>query len=462
MFSIHGPVAPLCDRLSRREWLRVGGIGLGGLSLATLLNRPASGATMASAKNVIVLFLAGGMPQHESLDPKPDAPREYRGDFGPISTRTPGVSICELMPQTAAITDRIAIIRSVVTRDHAHSTSGYQMLTGMPHAPLSRENAPPGKPNDWPSMASIIGALCESRGGLPASISLPVNLANNGGTDPWPGTGAGFLGKRFEPWFLEGDPSSGTFTVPGTEALADLDLNRIRNRLSLLDAIDRRLERLEREPSMVGIDHSRVQALSMLGGGKASEAFDLTREPTAIRESYGMTKYGQSVLLARRLIESGARLVQVTPIAEDPSKPNGGGWDVHEKCAESCRGWLMPILDQAYAALIRDLESRGLLDETLVCLVSEFGHTPKVNPAGGRDHWGNVFSIALAGGGIRGGAVLGASDRLGAEAIESPVTPADYLATVYHLLGFPPETTVRDIENRPIAISTGRVLRELI
>lgn len=473
MFALSGPGPKLCDsrkprsarsdsRLNRRQWLRMGGIGLGGLSLATLLQQQASAATLATAKNVIVLFNAGGMPQHETFDPKPQAPVEYRGEFGAIPTRTPGVWISELMPKTAEITDRMAIIRSMVTGDHAHSTSGYQMLTGVPHSPLSRENAPPGKPNDWPTMASIVNALCPAEGGLPAAIGLPRNLANNGGKDPWPGTSAGVLGRRHEPWYLEGDPSSSDFTVPGTELLEGLSMTRIDSRLSLLSNLDIQLDRLERNSEMIGYDHSMQQALSLLAGGQARSAFDLSQETQATREAYGLTKYGQSVLLSRRLIEAGVRLVQVTPIAEDPAKPNGGGWDVHEKCAESCKGWLMPVLDQAYSALILDLEQRGLLDETLVCLVSEFGHTPKVNPAGGRDHWGSVFSIALAGGGVRGGVLVGASDRLGAEPTESPLKPCDYLATVFHCLGFPPETTLYDVENRPFQISKGEVIRSVL
>lgn len=461
MLSFYDHLPSRAARPTRREWLRCGSVALGGLSLASLLRQSAAATAVAQAKSVIVLFNAGGMPQHETFDPKPDAPREYRGEFGAIATRVPGLWFSELLPKTADIADRMAIIRSMVTGDHAHSTSGYQMLTGMPHAPLSRENAPPGKPNDWPSMASIVGALCPSQGGLPPSISLPRNLANNGGVDPWPGTGAGFLGKRYEPWFMEGDPSSGSFAVPGTEPLESLDMARIDSRLSLLKSMDRGLQRLERQSSMLGYDHALDQALSLLGGGQARQAFDLEREPDSVRDAYGRTKYGQTVLLARRLIESGVRLVQVTPIPEDPAKPNGGGWDVHEKCAESCKGWLMPVLDQAYSALILDLEQRGMLDETLVCLVSEFGHTPKVNPQGGRDHWGSVFSIALSGGGIRGGIVLGASDRVGAEPVETRFRPADYLATVYHCLGFPPETALMDVENRPIAISQGSVIREL-
>ena len=461
MLSILGPRSPWCDRLSRREWLRLGGLGLGGLSLASLMGQ-ASAATVASAKNVIVLFTAGGLPHHESFDPKPDAPSEYRGEFGAIATRTPGLWISELLPRTSQLTDRMAIIRSMVTGDHAHSTSGYQMLTGVPHAPLSRENAPPGKPNDWPSLAAMVTALCESQGGLPPAIGLPRNLANNGGTDPWPGTGAGLLGRRFEPWFLEGDPSSADFTVPGTELLDGLTMSRIDSRLSLLAGLDSRLQTLERNAEMVGYDHSMSQAISLLAGGQARAAFDLSLESQATRESYGVTKDGQSVLLGRRLIESGVRLVQVTSIAEDPARPNGGGWDVHEKCGECCQGWLMPVLDQAYSGLILDLESRGLLDETLVCLVSEFGHTPKINPKAGRDHWGSVFSIALAGGGIQGGVVVGASDRIGAQPIERPVRPCDYLATVFHCLGFPPETLLKDVENRPFPISRGEVIREIL
>ena len=466
MLRIHGKAPRLCDGISRREWLRIGGIGLGGLTLPHLLRLRAATANerrgVVTAKSVIVLFNSGGMPHHEAWDPKPDAPVEVRGEFGVIPTRTPGMFVGELMPKTAQLTDRIAVIRSMVTGDNAHSTSGYQMLTGIPHAPLNRENAGPGKPNDWPSMGALVQALRPSVGGIPASISLPRRMANNNGQDPWPGTDAGFLGRRYDPWLLECDPSAEDFTVPGGEIPAGMTDLRIDERRSLLEQFNQHADAVERSSAVRSYDLYKQQAVELIAGGRARDAFNLRQEPEGIRDRYGRNKYGQSVLLARRLVEAGVSLVQVQWASLDHKRPNGGGWDTHEKHSESLKGWLMPTMDQVYSTLIQDLEARGLLEETLVCWVAEFGHTPKFNARAGRDHWGRVFSIALAGGGIRGGMVYGSSDRKGAEPLSDAVRPCDYLATVFHCLGFDPDTIVHDVEGRPLPISRGRVISELL
>ncbi len=479
----------LCDGVNRREWLRVGGIGLGGLGLDALLRgraRAESEGRRVRAKSVIVLFNSGGIPHHETWDPKPDAPAEIRGEFGAIATRTPGLLAGELMPKTAMWTDRIAVVRSMVTGDSAHSTSGYQMLTGVPHVPLSRENAGPGRPNDWPSYNAIVQALRPARGGLPASISLPRRMANNNGQDPWPGTDAGFLGRQYDPWFLDCDPSLPDFTVPGGELRAGLTMARVGERRSLLDqlnarwtagpglrveggpdsglkpGVDAALHSLERDAAFASYDRYRARAVELVAGGAARRAFEIAAENEATRERYGRHAYGQSVLLARRLVEAGVSLVQVNWMSQDKKRPNGGGWDTHEKHNESLKGWLMPVMDQVYSTLLADLSDRGLLDETLVCWVAEFGHTPRFNARAGRDHWGRAFSIALAGGGIRGGIVVGATDKHAADPTTTPVRPSDYLATVFACLGFPPETIVHDAQGRPLPISRGRVLEEIL
>lgn len=454
-----------CDGVSRREWLRAGSLSLGGLALPTLLQQRAraNGAQgQGTAKSVIVLFNSGGMPQHETFDPKPEAPREIRGDFGVISTRTPGLFFGELLPKMSQLTDRMAVLRAMVTGDNAHSTSGYQMLTGLPHVPLNRENAGPGKPNDFPSMNALVQALKPPVAGLPASISLPRRMANNNGQDPWPGTDAGVLGRKFDPWFLDCDPSEPGFTVPGGELLPGMVPGRLDRRLSLLDQIRGPLDRIQEQASVSNYSNYQQQAIDLIAGGRARAAFDLSRESDATRDRYTRTQYGQSVLLARRLVEAGVSLVQVQSVTDDKNRPNGGGWDTHDKHSESIKGWLLPTMDQVYSALILDLEERGLLDETLVCLVTEFGHTPKFNARQGRDHWGQVFSIALAGGGIRGGVVHGTSDRHAAEAVDGIVRPADYLATVFHCLGFAPDTIVHDIEGRPLPISRGTVVQSIL
>lgn len=464
MLRVLGNRTRLCDGISRRELLRIGGLGLGGLALPQLLAGRSAGAAShpATAKSAIVLFVTGGFPQHESWDPKPAAPAEVRGAFGVIPTRTPGLQVGELMPQTAELTDKIAVIRSMVTGDNAHSTSGYQMLTGVPHAPLNRENAKPGRPNDWPAVGGIVQTLRPMRGGLPASVALPRRIANNNGQDPWPGTDAGFLGRKYDPWLLECDPTDENFGVPGCQLAEGMNELRLDGRRSLLEQFNRQADSLERAAANSNFDLYRQQAIELVAGGKARVAFDLKQEPDAMRDRYGRTKFGQSILLARRLIEAGVSLVQVQWDSDDKKRPNGGGWDTHEKHNESLKGWLMPTFDQAYSALLTDLQDRGLLEETLVCLVTEFGHTPKFNPRAGRDHWGRVFSIALAGGGIRGGIVHGASDRHAAEPLSDIVRPCDYLATVFHCLGFSPDTMMHDLQDRPIPISRGRVLESLL
>jgi hypothetical protein len=238
----------LCDGVTRRAWLRMGALSLGGLTLPRLLQDRAQAAPAGRgrAKSVIILFNTGGIPHHETWDPKPDAPAEVRGMFGAISTRTPGLFVGELMPRSAELTEHIAVVRTMVTGDNAHSTSGYQMLTGVPHVPLNRENAGPGKPNDWPAMNALVRALRPPRGGLPSSIALPRRLANNGGQDPWPGTDAGFLGRHLDPWLLECDPSADDFTVPGGEFREGMSSLRLDHRRSLLAQLNGNLDDLRR------------------------------------------------------------------------------------------------------------------------------------------------------------------------------------------------------------------------
>ena len=249
--------------------------------------------------------------------------------------------------------------------------------------------------------------------------------------------------------------------IEGFELQPTLPLERISRRRQLLCDLQTGGDLHVSTHTMADFQRYREQAYAMLQQG-AGEWLDLNREPAAIRDRYGRTMIGQSLLMARRLIEAGVSLVQVHWANPDKAKPNGGGWDTHEKHSESLKGWLMPVLDQVYSAVLEDLSQRGMLEETLVCLISEFGHTPKINAKAGRDHWGRVFSIALAGGGIRGGVVHGSTDRNAGEPLTDPVRPADYLATVYHCLGYDPDTLVYDVENRPIPISSGRVISDVL
>jgi len=465
MLSIFDRGVRLCDGLSRREMLRVGGIGLGGLSLPALMQHRAQAAgnqPRAKAKSVILLFNTGGIPQHESFDPKPDAPAEVRGEFGTIATSTPGLMFGSLLPKTALLADKMAVIRTMVTGDNSHSTSGYQMLTGVPHVPLSRENSLPGKPNDSPSLNGIVQTLRPPRGGLPASVVLPRKLANFDGLYPWPGSDAGVLGRKFDPWLMECDPSAADFSAPGCALPEDIAPLRVNTRLSLLDQLDKHFGNVAERAAIANYDTYKQQSLDLIAGGKARTAFDIAREPEGVRDRYGRTKQGQCVLLARRLVEAGVSLVQVNWASPDLKLPNRGSWDTHDEHNKSLKGWLMPMMDQTYSALIEDLDQRGLLDETLVCWVSEFGHTPKFNARAGRDHWGRLFCIAMAGGGIRGGVVYGESDKHAAEPLSDVVRPSDYLATVFHLMGYHAETMVRDVEGRPLPIARGQVVEKVL
>jgi hypothetical protein len=457
MWNIQGQGQRFCDGMTRREWLRVGGLSAFGLSLPALLSARAAGATNGKAKACIVLFHLGGPPQHETWDPKPDAPSEIRGEFKPIATSVPGLQVGELMPRTARLMDKICILRGMSTDDNAHSSSGYWMLTGVPHQPTNFENSKPGAPNDSPCAAAIVQRLRPGNG-LPASIVLPEQIWNTGGI-VWPGQDGGFLGRSADPWSILCDPNSPNFEIPGLAPPGEVPPLRLQNRLTLLEQVNRGLDAAERGPAIERFDVRSRQALDLLRAGQARAAFNLDKEPPALRDRYGRNRWGQSILLARRLVESGVSLVQVnwTRAAEDTNE--APAWDNHVKNALRCKTVLMPKMDLAYSALLEDLEDRGLLKETLVVWMGEFGRSPKINPAGGRDHWGHVFSVALAGGGVRGGQAVGASDAIGGHPREGRVQPQDLTATIFERLGFSPDAEIHDGLGRPLPLSRGEVIR---
>lgn len=450
------------DALSRRDWLRVGGIGLGALSLPQLQQARASEAngSFGKAKSVIMICLLGGPPQHETWDPKPLAPAEVRGQFGTIATRTPGFRVGELMPMTANLTDRLAVLRAVVTNDNAHSSSGYQMLTGHQHVPMNRENATPKPPNNMPTCGAMVRYHRPAAGKLPSAITIPEHIWNDGNIT-WPGQDAGVLGRRYDPWLIPCDPSDPAFRIDGVDSPGDLPPLRLNDRRGLLEQLNAHLDRHKSSPVHASHEVGVSKAFELVGSGAARQAFDISRESASVRDRYGRSRFGQSALLARRLVESGVSLVQVnwTRIA---NKLNQGGWDTHAKHNEAMKDTLMPIMDRAYSALIQDLEVRGLLDETLVVWFGEFGRTPRFNSNGGRDHWGHVFSLALAGGGVRGGVMHGSSDKNGAYPLSGNVEPRDLIATVFHCLGIAPDSELRDTEGRPFPICRGEVIRPIL
>ncbi len=469
MLSLCDHPTRLCDGLNRREWLRVGGLSALGLSLPQLIGSSMASESSAAvapsptrrAKACIVLFLLGGPPQHETWDPKPDAPAEIRGDFKPIASATPGLHVCELMPLTAKLTNQIGVLRAMSTNDNAHSSSGYWMLTGRPHQPTNKENANPGAPNDWPCVGAVVQHLVGDRGSLPASVRLPEEIWNTGRI-VWPGQDAGWLGHSADPWLLDCDPNAADFQVPDLKLPGDISPLRVDRRRSLLANVNGHLDRIDRSHSVERWNGLRQKAFDLLRSPAARSAFAIEQESDKVRDRYGRNRFGQSVLLARRLVESGVSLVQVNWTRWKDDLAVAPAWDTHAKNSERLKKALMPPMDQAYSALLEDLQQRGLLDETLVVWMGEFGRTPKVNARGGRDHWGHVFSVALAGGGIQGGRVHGASDAQGGFPASGRVEPQDLSATIFDSLGFSPETEIHDALGRPLVISQGTPIRALL
>ncbi|MCA9058730.1 MAG: DUF1501 domain-containing protein [Planctomycetaceae bacterium] len=459
-----------CSGPSRRQALQAGGLSALGLTLPQLLNGRKAAAQsppqtdhapgFGKAKSVLLFWLLGGPPQHETWDPKPNAPAEIRGEFGAIETVVPGIQIGELMPRTASLVDQLAILRAVVTKDQAHSSSGYQMLTGVPHIPLSQENVTARLPNLAPSQAAIMRALRPDRDGLPSAIRLPRHIANDGEI-VWPGQDAGMLGRKFDPWLLTCDPSLPDFRVPDLAFPDDISSHRFDRRRELLSQLDDLRLRNDSRSAAGRFTAQTSQAFDLLSGGAARRAFSLHEEPDSVRDRYGRYRFGQSMLLARRLIEAGVSLVQVNWTRVENSG-NNGSWDTHKNHFIDLKGFLMPMMDQTFTALLEDLQQRGLLDETLVVWVGEFGHTPKINGNAGRDHWGNCFSIAMAGAGIRGGIVHGESDGHAAYPVSGIVSPADITATIFHSLGYSPDTMIEDQTGRPMPITRGHVIREIL
>lgn len=468
MLSLEREGSRLCDGLTRREWLHAGGLSLFGLSLPALLQTRRAQAAPARlesgfgrAKSCIIFFLMGGPPQHETWDPKPDAPPEIRGELRPMPSSVPGLWVGELMPRVARLAHQCCVLRAVSTNDNAHSSSGYWMLTGYPHQPLNVENSKPGAPNNWPCLGAVVKKLRGSpSASLPAAVTLPEHIWNTGGIT-WPGQDAGFLGRSADPWLMLCDPSRADFQVPELGLPREVPALRLAGRRVLLDQVNRHLDAVDRSGAFSRYDAMTQQAFDLLRSPKARQAFDLQHEPPAVRDRYGWGRFGQSVLLARRLVEAGVALVQVNWTRTREDSDINPVWDTHAKNSERLRTALMPPMDQAFSALLDDLSDRGLLDETLVVWMGEFGRTPKINRAGGRDHWGHVFSVALAGGGVRGGTVYGASDRIGAYPKENRVQPHDLTATIFHCLGYTPDSEFVDPFGRPLILSRGTVIRAL-
>jgi hypothetical protein len=450
MLHLCGPGTRLCDGLTRREWLRAGGLAVGGLTLSALLRAraPAGRATRPRARSCIQLFMWGGPSQHETFDLKPFAPEGIRGQFRPIATSVPGTHITEHLPRLARLARRYAILRSVTHTGVNHGTSAYHMLTGHIHFSPGTLRHP--TPNDFPSVGCAVNRFGRRTDGLPGYVSLPSVLHDGDGGEV-PGQGPGILGQRWAPFLVSGDPTRADFSIDALTLPAEVGPRRFQGRIDLQGALARHAAS---SPAMRDLDGHYDHAFRLLQSPAARRAFNLAAEPGRVRERYGAHHFGQSCLLARRLVEAGVPLVTV--FWNSPHIDDLQHWDTHKNSFERLKTHLLPHLDRGLTALLEDLEARGLLDETLVTWNGEFGRTPKLNRNGGRDHWGFCQSALLAGGGVRGGQVYGRSDAHAAYAADLPVSPDDLAATVFHALGIPLDVEMRDAQDRPLPLCTGK------
>jgi hypothetical protein len=396
------------------------------------------------------MFLFGAPAHQDTWDMKPDSPSEVRGEFDTISTSVPGTRICEHMPRLGQQAHRYCVVRSMSHPDNTHTVAMHYMLTGVRH--VAPNTNPRNHPTDFPTFGAAINYLHPHGGQLPRSISLnaPANQVS-AGNFIFPGFFAGFLGQAYDPLFVAQDPSAEGFqAIPGSD-----DSERLAKRQALLAGVNRQAEALDRFAGVRQFDSFQERALNLLGSPATRRACDLDRESPRIRDRYGRNAFGQGLLLARRLVEAGVSLVTVNWARDDAF------WDTHRDNFKELKSKLLPPFDLGFSALLEDMSQRGLLDETLLVCLAEFGRTPKINAAAGRDHWAPCFSIVLAGAGIRGGLLYGASDRIAAYPTENPVSPADLAATIYTALGIDPATEIHDRSGRPYLLSTGRPLGEL-
>jgi uncharacterized protein (DUF1501 family) len=444
---------------SRRSLLRVGGAGLLGLSFPQMLAAAESPKARhkASAKAVIFLHQWGGPGQHETFDPKPDAPDNVRGWYGATKTKLPGVIFGERIPKIAAMADKLTVVRCMQHTMKNHNSAGYYSLTGV--APPTDDQRLRDSLELFPAYGSIVDKLAPAPKGVATFVAYPHVIADGSIT---PGQHASFLGKAHAPLFVNQDPSKPDFRLPELTLPENLSVERLESRKDILKLIDEQSDLLENSLVAQGLDESYQKAVAMLTSPRFKQAFDLSKETKKTRDAYGRTTYGQGCLLARRVVEAGAKFVNVYFARSIGG--TGQGWDYHGFKGESVTGRLdelLPMTDQTLPALITDLEQRGMLDDTLVVWVGEFGRTPKISSNGGRDHWPQCYCAVLAGGGTKKGFVYGASDKIGAYATIGQARPEDLAATMFEALGIDPEAEIRDKLNRPLPVARGKPIREL-
>ncbi|MBM4075409.1 MAG: DUF1501 domain-containing protein [Planctomycetes bacterium] len=471
--------SPSRSELTRREWLRIGGLGLYGAAGLQAKSRRANSSDSISsqhhspgfgqAKSVIVLYASGGQSQLETWDPKPEAPEVVRGEFGSIATPIAGVRVCEHMPKLAALADRYTIVRSVSHDDLDHGSATYLTMTGQFHS--RKSSNPPPTPDDAPVIGAILDRVRPAQKFPYSAIHLngPILVPEL----PSPGQYSAILGRRHEPLTV-GDVTESALVLDGLQPQTDLSSIRQSSRTTLLDAIDHARGQFEADRQSAAVDEYYRQALRLLSSPKSRDAFDLSLEPTSLRDRYGRFRSGQACLLARRLVEADVPLITVflsqSGRGQDklPGLTDAYGWDTHNDIFEAMHDHLLPRFDQCFAALLEDLEERGLLDSTLVVCMGEFGRAPKValertfaGTSPGRKHWAAVYSIVMAGAGVGRGHIVGASDRHASYPESGLVTPGDIMATIFSALGVDPSGHYTDPSGRPIPIATGRPIGDL-
>jgi len=443
-----------CDGVSRREALKIGALGLGSLGLPTLLHSRAAasvGRVAPRARSVIMLFLSGGPSHLDMFDLKPEAPEEIRGTFRPIATNVPGVQISEHLPGMSRVADKCCIVRSMRHPNGNHPAASYWMMVGSPMTRVAPQAVTMSR-EDRPHPGAVLAKFRPLSRNLPAWVMAPEAISPVGPERP--GQHAGFLGAEFDPYRVNSDPNSPDFSPGALDPGPGLDAARMDVRRHLLAEVSRTARHLEATAAGQILDPYFTRAFDLVSSPSAQRAFDIQQEPEPVRRRYGRHVFGQSTLLARRLVEAGVRLVHVNWVRHDNGS-GGQGYDSHRDHLAWSRTELQPPTDAAFSALVEDLSERGLLDETLVVMMGEFGRTPRFNTNGGRDHWPHCFSVVLAGGGIRGGMTFGSSDRTGSYPTSHPVTPQDLTATMYHLLGIDPHALIHDLTNRPFPIADG-------
>lgn len=438
--------------LTRRHLLQLGGAALTGLTLPNLLRaEPAS--RPGKAKSIILLHQFGGPSQFETFDMKPDAPSKIRGTFKPIRSVVPGMDVCEMLPRMATVMDRVSLIKCVRHEMKNHNSATYYSLTG--YAPAVDDIRLRDTLDLFPAYGSIVDKLAPAPAGIPTFVSYPYKLRDGSVT---PGQHASFLGKKHDPLFFTNDPNDPNFRLPELTLPAGLSLERLEDRTNILKLIDQQSKLLEHSTLASGIDESYQKAVSLLTSANFKKAFDLSEETAASRDRYGRTSYGQSCLLARRLVEAGAKFVNV--YLSGSIGGDTGGWDTHgfrgKPMDPILKKHLLPITNQTLPTLLEDLDERGLLDETLVVWMGEFGRSPKINDLAGRDHWPQCYTVLMAGGGVKRGHVHGASDKTGGYPDGDSVRPEDVAATMFALLGLDPESEIHDKLDRPFPIAGGR------